>query len=254
MSNTTIRRLSKEEEVLLASLFERADAIQKKAFLENLSALPITTFGGLVGLTTQNAQIFKNSFPSTSPYDKTSFLTALRTCIAWSIARSKEKPISKGGLLASESSEEINAMLLRLRQKEAMLQVIKLSEDVIRLRIANKQASESSIDVQILLPLLSECFGQIANSLKALALFYPESVNTVNDCIENCIKLGRRLAYETKTETEKYLAEFQTTETEMQALMEEIAGYSLELVRLQEDEASRPAFGLDLGEDSEEAE
>lgn len=248
MSNTTIRRLSKEEEVLLSSLFERADAVQKKGFLENLPALPLTTFSGLVGLTTQNAQIFKNSFPSSSPFDKTAFITALRTCIAWQIERSKEKPISRGGLMASESSPEITEILLRLKQKEAMLQTIKMSEEVLRLRIANKQASESSIDLQVLLPLLSECFGQVANSLKALALFYPDAVKTVNDCIETFIRLGRRLAHEAKADTERYLSEFRTTEEEMQTLMEEVAGYSLELLRLQEDEASRPIFGANSEE------
>lgn len=245
MSNTTHRRLTKEDENLLQKLFEQADAPQKKSFLENLPALPITTFTGLVGASNVEAQIFSSSFPTSSPYNKTNFAAALRTYVAWSVRKSKEKSVGKGGLLSVENSQEMEQLLLRLRQKEAVLQTIKMSEEVTKLRIANKKDSETSLSIDMLLPLLSECFGNAANNLRALAMFYPDSVNAVNDCIESFIVLGRRLIGEAKADTERYLTEFQTTEENLQAILLEIAELSLAVSEQQEQElvATTLAFG-----------
>lgn len=242
MSNTTIRRLSKDEAVLLKSLFEKADVAQQRAFLENMEALPVTVFSSIVEASNDRFQLFRESFPTSKPYDKTPFVVALRTYIAWSLAKNKEKTAAKGGLMAVESSAEMNQLLLRLRQKEAVLQVTKSAEEVIRLRIANKKDSETSLSLDVLMPLLSECFGQAANSLRALALFYPDSVNVVNDCIDGFIRLGRRLAYEAKTEVEHYLTEFKTTEESLQEVLSEISELTLAIQKQQEEELSMENF------------
>lgn len=220
MSNKSLKRLSAEEENQLLLLFAKADALQKASILSVIPSMPISGFSNFLGITPPEAQQFKASVGS---YDQMSFGDAIRAFVGWKYNKLKTARVQKT-LMNGEAidSEEMQVLLAQFRAKQTQLEVIKLSEEVIRLRISNKKESENTIALDVLFPILSEAFSVINSQLRALGLFHPETIPKINDCIEELINLGHSLAKESKHDTETYLTEFATTEEELTEVIEEL--------------------------------
>ena len=144
--------------------------------------------------------------------------------------------------LEADNTQEQQALMLKMQQQKAKIELAKMQEELLKLRIGNKKDSEEYINVEILMPILSQGLGNIANQLRAMAMFHPELIDDVNGCIEEIIKTGHSLVSESKNETEKYLNEFRITEVTWIAMVDELEELNKELQRVIDQPVATPVL------------
>jgi hypothetical protein len=141
----------------------------------------------------------------------------------------KNPPVPMGS-----QQEELQAAMLKIQNLKSKLELLKLMEETTKLRQANKQSSDQYINLDVLMPLLSLAHGNIANQIRAAVMFFPDFLPHANDCLEELIKIGRQISYESKMEAERYLKEFETSEAEMNEIMEDLNSTFAEIEEAQE--------------------
>jgi len=164
-------------------------------------------------------------------HDERPFMEIVREYISYKVGGKgrKNPPVPMGS-----QQEELQAAMLKIQNLKSKLELLKLMEETTKLRQANKQSSDQYINLDVLMPLLSLAHGNIANQIRAAVMFFPDFLPHANDCLEELIKIGRQISYESKMEAERYLKEFETSEAEMNEIMEDLNSTFAEIEEAQE--------------------
>ena len=181
-------------------------------------------------------------------HDERPFMEIVREYISYKLGGKgrKNPPMPVGS-----QQEELQTAMLKLQNLKSRLELLKLMEEITKLRQANKQNSDQYLNLDVLVPLLSSAHGNIANQIRAAVMFFPPFLPHANDCLEELQKLGRQIAYESKMEAERYLKEFETSEAEINEIMEDLNSTFAEVEKAQEAllDPAKNSFGL--GEENE---
>lgn len=166
-------------------------------------------------------------------HDERPFMEIVREYISYKLGGKGRKNAPMPMPVGSQQ-EELQTAMLKLQNLKSKLELLKLMEETTKLRQANKQSSDQYINLDVLMPLLSSAHGNIANQIRAAVMFFPPFLPHANDCLEELQKLGRQIAYESKMEAERYLKEFETSEAEMNEIMEDLNATFAEIEEAQE--------------------
>jgi hypothetical protein len=183
-----------------------------------------------------------------SKLDERPFMEIVRGYITFKSGGKGKKhfPVAVGS-----QQEELQTAMLKLQNLKSKLELLKLMEETTKLRQTNKQSSDQYINLDVLMPLLSIAHGNIANQLRAAVMFFPKFLPHANDCLEELIKIGRQISYESKLEADRYLKEFETSENEMNSLMDELNSTFSEIEETQNALLDPALNSFGIGEENE---
>lgn len=211
--------ITQSQLIEVAQLLQHASNAQLEVIVSSLT-LSRTSIQSMLSISPPEMQEVLNSLGAKAA--EVPFLDVFKAYLKFKLAKGASSQEKKKFGFGAEDQQEAQQLMLKVQNQMAKISLAKAQEEVLKLRIGNKQASEEYISIEILTPILSQGLGNIANQLRAMGMFNPELIGPINECIQEIKKTGFALVEEAKNETEKYLNEFRVSEEEWNRMILEL--------------------------------
>lgn len=211
--------ITQSQLIEVAQLLQHASNAQLEVIVSSLT-LSRTSIQSMLSISPPEMQEVLNSLGAKAA--EVPFLDVFKAYLKFKLAKGASSQEKKKFGFGAEDQQEAQQLMLKVQNQMAKISLAKSQEEVLKLRIGNKQASEEYVSIEILTPILSQGLGNIANQLRAMGMFNPELIGPINECIQEIKKTGFALVEEAKNETEKYLNEFRVSEEDWNRMILEL--------------------------------